>query len=54
MDTDTNRTAVELDLALIDELIGREEASLAEKQPRSVSYQQVAKHRLPGGVSSSW
>ncbi|HZD17500.1 MAG TPA: aspartate aminotransferase family protein [Actinomycetota bacterium] len=45
---------VEIDLGLVEELIRKEEAALAEKQPRSVSYQQEASHRLPGGVSSSW
>jgi glutamate-1-semialdehyde 2,1-aminomutase len=54
VDTDTSKTAMELDLTLIDELIGREEAALAQKQPRSIAYQQEAKRRLPGGVSSSW
>jgi len=52
MDTETG--TVELDLERIDRLIRREEASLAERQPRSISYQQEARRRLPGGVSSSW
>lgn len=45
---------VEIDFTLVDELIRREEAALAEKQPRSIAYRKEAAHRLPGGVSSSW
>ena len=48
------RDVVELDLAWVDELIRCEEAALAEKQPRSISYKKEAESRLPGGVSSSW
>jgi glutamate-1-semialdehyde 2,1-aminomutase len=44
----------EIDFALVDTLILREEAALADRQPRSIAYQQEAGHRLPGGVSSSW
>jgi glutamate-1-semialdehyde 2,1-aminomutase len=48
------RDVVELDLELVERLIRREEAALAEKQPRSIAYQKQASDRLPGGVSSSW
>jgi glutamate-1-semialdehyde 2,1-aminomutase len=48
------REAVEIDLELVQRLIADEERSLADKQPRSIAYQEGARHRLPGGVSSSW
>jgi glutamate-1-semialdehyde 2,1-aminomutase len=48
------RDVVELDLELVERLIGREESALADKQPRSIAYQKQASSRLPGGVSSSW
>jgi glutamate-1-semialdehyde 2,1-aminomutase len=54
MDTDTGTGTVELDLDRIAHFIGVEEATLAERQPMSIAYQQEARRRLPGGVSSSW
>jgi glutamate-1-semialdehyde 2,1-aminomutase len=45
---------VDIDLKWVDELISQQEAELAPKHKRSISYQQEAAHRLPGGVSSSW
>jgi glutamate-1-semialdehyde 2,1-aminomutase len=50
----STRDVVEVDLGRVEELIEQEEAALAEKQPRSISYQKEASRRLPGGVSSSW
>ncbi len=50
----STRDVVEIDLGRVEELIEQEEAALAEKQPRSISYQKEASRRLPGGVSSSW
>src|SRR5688500_1487365 len=48
------REAVESDLELVQRLSETEERALAEKQPRSIAYQEGARHRLLGGVSSSW
>jgi glutamate-1-semialdehyde 2,1-aminomutase len=45
---------VEIDLGRVEDIIAREEGALAEKQPRSIAYQEEAGRRLPGGVSSSW
>jgi glutamate-1-semialdehyde 2,1-aminomutase len=45
---------VELDPELLDRLIRQEERALGDRQPRSIAYQQEARRRLPGGVSSSW
>ncbi len=50
----STRDVIEIDLGRVEELIGQEEAALADKQPRSISYQKEASGRLPGGVSSSW
>jgi glutamate-1-semialdehyde 2,1-aminomutase len=48
------RDVVELDGDLVAHLIEQEEKTLAEKQPRSIAYQEEARAHLPGGVSSSW
>jgi glutamate-1-semialdehyde 2,1-aminomutase len=50
----STRDVVDIDPGRVDELIAREEASLIEKQPRSIAYREEAAQRMPGGVSSSW
>jgi glutamate-1-semialdehyde 2,1-aminomutase len=50
----STRDVVELDAERVAKLIEGEEAALAEKQPRSIAYQERARAHLPGGVSSSW
>ena len=53
MPADTNER-VEIDLELVERLAKEETAALDEKHRRSLEYREVAKARLPGGVSSSW
>ncbi len=48
------RETVELDLELIDRLIGDEEAELEPKHRASIEYRQVAARTVAGGVASSW
>jgi glutamate-1-semialdehyde 2,1-aminomutase len=43
-----------LDPARVDELIERESAALAEKQPRSIAFAKRASSSLAGGVACSW
>jgi glutamate-1-semialdehyde 2,1-aminomutase len=50
----STRDVIQLDLTRIEEIIRNEEASLVQRQPRSIAYQKEASGRLPGGVSSSW
>ena len=45
---------IEFDLALIDELIAREEAALEPKHRASIEYRTVAEQHVAGGVASSW
>jgi glutamate-1-semialdehyde 2,1-aminomutase len=45
---------IEIDIALVEELIAKETADLDRKHERSLSYREEAKKHLPGGVSSSW
>ncbi len=44
----------EIDLELVEQLTKQEAAALDEKHARSLEYREVARARLPGGVSSSW
>ncbi|MEX0985262.1 MAG: aspartate aminotransferase family protein [Actinomycetota bacterium] len=46
--------STQIDLGLVEELTKRETAALDIKHAKSLSYREVAKARLPGGVSSSW
>jgi glutamate-1-semialdehyde 2,1-aminomutase len=48
------RDVIDIDLERVGRLIGEEERSLADKQPKSIAYQADARRRMPGGVSSSW
>ena len=43
-----------LDPALLDGLIARKEAELAERQPRSIAFAERARRALAGGVACSW
>ncbi len=45
---------VEFDLDLIDNLIEREEATLAPTRTASIAYREVADRYVAGGVASSW
>jgi glutamate-1-semialdehyde 2,1-aminomutase len=45
---------VEIDVELVEQLTKQETAALDEKHRRSLEYREVARARLPGGVSSSW
>jgi glutamate-1-semialdehyde 2,1-aminomutase len=49
-DTDT----VQIDLDLVERLTAEETARLDAKHAKSLAHREAAKHRLPGGVSSSW
>ena len=48
------RETIEFDLALIDEVIAREEAALEPKHRASIEYRSVAAQHVVGGVASSW
>ena len=45
---------VQIDPGRVEELIRREEASLAEKQPRSIEFHKRATQSLAGGVACGW
>ena len=45
---------VEFDLDLIDNLIEREEATLAPTRTASIAYREIADRFVAGGVASSW
>jgi glutamate-1-semialdehyde 2,1-aminomutase len=45
---------VEIDLELVERLSRQETEALDAKHRRSLEYREVARARLPGGVSSSW
>ena len=48
------RETIEFDLALIDDVIAREEAELEPKHRASIEYRAVAAQHVVGGVASSW
>jgi glutamate-1-semialdehyde 2,1-aminomutase len=54
MEMRTMSDHVEIDLSLVEELTKREIASLDDRHAQSLAYRELAKKRLPGGVSSSW
>jgi glutamate-1-semialdehyde 2,1-aminomutase len=48
------KETIEFDLALVDELIEREEAELEPKHRASIEYRSQAARHVVGGVASSW
>jgi len=50
----TERETAEIDLGRVEELIASETQALDLKHAETLRYREVAKRRLPGGVSSSW
>jgi glutamate-1-semialdehyde 2,1-aminomutase len=48
------KTQAEVDLELVDRLAQRETEALDRKHAGSLAHRELAKRRLPGGVSSSW
>jgi glutamate-1-semialdehyde 2,1-aminomutase len=50
----TMNDRAEIDVDLVEHLVKEETVALDEKHRRSLEYREIARARLPGGVSSSW
>jgi glutamate-1-semialdehyde 2,1-aminomutase len=50
----TERETAEIDLGRVEDMIASETSALDVKHAETLRYREVAKRRLPGGVSSSW